>query len=81
MQKENKVESTLENRPDSTIEEKIKAQIDQSMLLGAQTISKTIIGKIFMTKDKRSKITFRDYERLVNDIEDFCITVLSKETT
>lgn len=48
------------------------------MLLGCQVICSTILQKIQTATNKTSKMTYRDYERLIKDIADFCSTGLSR---
>lgn len=58
------------------VEEKFEQIRTQSMLLGAQTMLNVILQKMYA---KPSKKSYRDYERLFADIENFCLTGLSKK--
>lgn len=61
----------------------VEAQMDklrrQSILLGAQAICSTILQKITLTMRKPGKKSYRDYERLIKDISDFCTTGMSRK--
>jgi len=61
------------------IEEQMDKLRRQSVLLGAQAICSTILQKITLTMRKPGKTSYRDYERLVKDISDFCTTGLSRK--
>ena len=61
------------------IEEQMGKLRRQAMLLGAQAMCSTILSKIVVVKQKPGKKTYRDYERLVNDIQQFCETGLSRK--
>ena len=61
------------------IEEQMGKLHRQAMLMGAQAMCSTILSKIVVVKQKPGKKTYRDYERLVNDIEQFCTTGLSRK--
>lgn len=69
--------------PTPNLEDAIKKKLEetgkQNMLIGAQAMCKVIIEKIYVAKNKPGKFSYRDYERLVNDIEDFCVTGLSRD--
>ena len=51
----------------------------QGMLIGAQTMCKAILDKIFSFKTKQGKPTMNDYKRLTKDIQTFCETGLSRK--
>lgn len=51
----------------------------QSILVGAQTACRVIQQKIFNATHKPGKMSFRDYKRLVDEINEFCSTGLSRE--
>lgn len=74
-------ESTLHEKDKLTqaIEEQMGKLRRQAMLMGAQAMCSTILSKIVVVKQKPGKKTYRDYERLVNDIEQFCTTGLSRK--
>lgn len=71
--------STLE---DDELSKIVKDKMDvirrQNMLLGCQVICSTILQKIQVATKKPNKITYRDYERLIKDITNFCSTGLSR---
>ena len=60
------------------IEEQMSKLRRQSMLIGAQAMCSTILSKIIAVKQKPGKKTYRDYERLIADIQKFCETGLSR---
>lgn len=72
-----------ENQKNVEFEEVVTEQMDklrtQSMLLGAQTMCKVILEKIYKTLMKPGKKSYRDYERLIDDIKQFCETGLSRK--
>lgn len=65
------------------LKETISQQMDklrrQNLLLGAQSMCRVILNKIYEHQVKPGKKTYRDYERLVNDIQKFCKTGLSRK--
>lgn len=61
------------------IEERMTQLRRQSMLLGAQAMCRVVLNKIYEHQTKPGKKTYRDYERLVNDIQQFCETGLSRK--
>ena len=76
-----KNETTSEEKDDLT--KAVEAQMEklrrQSVLLGAQAICSTILQKITITMRKPGKKSYRDYERLIKDISDFCTTGMSRK--
>ena len=70
-----------ENSEDSlktAIEEQLTKIRRQSILIGAQTACQVVLQKILATKNKPGKRTMADYKRLVKDIEQFCVTGISR---
>lgn len=65
------------------LKEAISQQMDklrrQNLLLGAQSMCHVILNKIYDMKSKPGKKTYRDYERLINNIQNFCETGLSRK--
>lgn len=65
------------------LKEAISQQMDklrrQNLLLGAQSMCRVILNKIYEHQAKPGKKSYRDYERLVSDIKQFCETGLSRE--
>lgn len=51
----------------------------QALLLGAQSMCHVILQKIYEHQAKPGKKTYRDYERLINNIQNFCETGLSRK--
>ena len=62
----------------SAIEEQMRKLRTQSMLLGAQSICQVILQKIYAVQQKPGKKTYRDYERLIKDVQQFCETGISR---
>jgi hypothetical protein len=50
----------------------------QNLLLGAQSVCSVVLDKIVVTKRKSGKTSMNDYRRLVDEIESFCRTGLSR---
>lgn len=61
------------------VSEKMEKLRRQSLLLGAQSICRVILEKIYTHQTKPGKKTYRDYERLVKDIQNFCETGISRK--
>lgn len=61
------------------IEEQMSKIRNQGMVLGLQTGCSSILQKIIVTKKKPGKKSYRDYERLIDDIQKFCEASLSKK--
>ena len=61
------------------IEEQMSKLRTQSMLMGAQAICQVILQKIHTVQQKPGKKTYRDYERLIAEIENFCKTAISRQ--
>ena len=82
---EDEINNSVENK--EFIEDELKLKIQeqmsklrtQSMLLGAQSICQVILQKIYTAKSKPGKKTYRDYERLIADIQKFCETGISRQ--
>ena len=66
-----------------TFQNAVEAQLqkirNQSMLIGFQTALGVVLEKILAVKGKPGKTTLRDYERLMKDIEQFCLTGLERK--
>lgn len=84
----NPEEEVLETADPSTmgndeLKEAIETQMDnlrrQAMLLGAQSMCRVILQKIYTHEAKPGKKSYRDYERLVADIKQFCDTGISRK--
>lgn len=61
------------------IEDQMSKLRRQSMLLGSQAMCRVILNKIYEHMAKPGKKTYRDYERLVNDIKKFCEVGISRK--
>lgn len=51
----------------------------QSMMLGAQAFCRVVLQKIYAVMSKPGKKSYRDYERLIDDIKQFCETGISRK--
>lgn len=51
----------------------------QSILVGSQTACSVILDKIYKHLAKPGKKSYRDYERLIVEIKDFCETGVSRK--
>ena len=61
------------------VEEQLNRVRKQNLLVGAQSICRAILEKIYSCQAKPGKTTYRDYERLVKDIREFCETGISRK--
>lgn len=61
------------------IENQMRNLRRQSILVGAQTACNVILQKIYTHKAKQGKKTYRDYERLIKEIQEFCETGVSRK--
>lgn len=65
------------------LEEVVNEQMEklrtQAMLLGAQSMCKVVLDKIYTCLAQPGKKSYRDYERLIADIRKFCETGLSRK--
>lgn len=80
---ENAVEQQEQSVTDNAFKDAIEGQLkkiqSQGMLIGFQTALQSVLAKIITTKQKPGKTTLRDYERLMKDIEQFCMTGLERK--
>jgi hypothetical protein len=60
------------------VEDQMNKLRTQAMLLGAQTICRVVLQKIYAANAKPGKKTYRDYERLIKDLQQFCETGISR---
>ena len=86
MDENNIVEQELTNTDEMSNDElkkAVEAQVQmvrrQNLLVGAQSMCKVILEKIYAHQMKPGKKSYRDYERLVKDIQGFCETGLSRK--
>lgn len=70
--------SKSEDELKTLVEEKMSQLRTQSMLLGAQAAMSVVNNKINTTLSK-GKMSYRDYERLIKDIAQFCNIGLSRQ--
>lgn len=61
------------------IEETLSKIRTQSMLLGAQAMCQTILGKIYTFESSKSKKSANDYKRCLKDVKQFCEVGLSRK--
>lgn len=80
---EEEVTTTEEDNTEDKLREVFNAQFKkiqtQSMLLGAQTICKVVLEKIYTAESRPGKRTMNDYKRLVKDIRKFCEVGISRK--
>lgn len=67
----------------SELEDQFKQTLEkvrlQNLLLGAQSVCSVVLDKIVVTKRKPGKTSMNDYRRLIDEIESFCRTGLSRK--
>ena len=51
----------------------------QNLLIGAQSMCRVILEKIYSYQAKPGKKSYRDYERLIKEIKEFCETGMSRK--
>lgn len=77
------VDESTENMSNDELKKAIEEQMSnlrrQSILIGAQTACNVILQKIYAHKKKPGKKTYRDFERLIVDIQNFCETGVSRK--
>ena len=61
------------------VEEHLSRVRKQNLLIGAQSICSVILEKIYFYQSKPGKTTYRDYERLIKEIREFCETGMSRK--
>ena len=77
--------NTIEQQEETVQQDDLKAAIEktmdniraQSMLLGAQTMCRTILTKIYAFESSQGKKTANVYKRCIKDVKKFCETGLS----
>ena len=69
---------TSEEELQKAVEEQMSKLRTQSMLLGAQSACSVVMQKIATAKSK-GKMSYRDCERLIKDIAEFCRIGLSRK--
>ena len=60
------------------IAERMEQLRTQNLLIGAQSMCKVVLSKIYAVTNKPGKISMRAYERLIKDLVVFCETGLSR---
>lgn len=75
----NDTEPNTDDAFKQVVEEQMNKIRSQSMLIGAQTVCNVILQKIYTHQAKTIKMTYRDYERLIKEIHDFCKTGISRK--
>ena len=61
------------------VKEHLEKARNQGLMIGAQTMARVILQKIYEFKSKQGKKSYRDLERLVADIQKFCETGVSRK--
>ena len=81
--KEPIVEETPAAEPTDELKKVIEDQFSrirrQAMLLGMQVALHTVLDKITVAMKQPGKRSLNDYRRLVKDLEQFCVTGLSRK--
>lgn len=74
------VEATsVEDAFREAVEEQLGKIRRQNLMLGAQTICRTVLDKIITAEAMPGKRTMNDYKRLIKDLKNFCMTGLSRK--
>ena len=76
---------TIEQQEETVQKDDLKAAIEktmdnirnQSMLLGAQAMCKTILNKIYVFESSYGKKSANDYKRCIKEVKKFCEVGLS----
>lgn len=63
----------------TAVEEQLEKVRLQNLLIGAQTVCRVILDKIFAAEAQPGKWTMNDYKRLIKDIKKFCTTGISRK--
>ena len=61
-----------------TIQDQLKKIQTQNLLLGAQTICRVILDKIYAFESSNSKKSANDYKRCLKDLKQFCEVGISR---
>ena len=61
------------------VEEQMSKIRTQSMMVGAQAFCRIVLQKIYAVQAKPGKKSYRDYERLIAEIQKFCETGISRK--
>ena len=61
------------------IEEQLRKVQRQNLLIGAQTMCRVILEKIYAAESKPGKRTMNDYKRLIKDVRKFCEVGISRK--
>ena len=79
---EQKIISTEEMSNDAlkkAVETQLQIVRRQNLLIGAQSMCRVILEKIYSYQAKPGKKSYRDYERLIKEIKEFCETGMSRK--
>ena len=79
--------NTIEQQEETVQKDELKSAIEktmdnirtQSMLLGAQAMCQTILGKIYAFESSNGKKSANDYKRCIKDVKKFCEVGLSRK--
>lgn len=79
--------NTIEQQEETVQKDELKSAIEktmdnirtQSMLLGAQAMCQTILGKIYAFESSNGKKSANDYKRCIKDVKRFCEVGLSRK--
>ena len=79
---EQKIIST-EDMSNDALKKAVETQLQivrrQNLLIGAQSMCRVILEKIYSYQAKPGKKSYRDYERLIKEIKEFCETGMSRK--
>ena len=79
---ENKIINQEEPKSNDELKEAIEEQMiklrRQNMLIGSQAACSVVLQKINSVLSKPGKVSFRDYERLIKGLKEFCTTGVSR---
>jgi hypothetical protein len=63
----------------ATIEAQLSKVRNQAMLVGFQVALHSVVDKITKAKQQPGKRSMNDYKRLIKELEQFCVTGLSRK--
>lgn len=74
---------SAEDMSNDELKKAVEAQLQmvrrQNLLVGAQSICRVILEKIYAHQAKPGKKSYRDYERLIKEIREFCEVGMSRK--
>ena len=76
---EQEVKTLDDDKLKEAIQDQLKKIQTQNLLLGAQTICRVILDKIYAFESSDGKKSTNDYKRCLKDLKKFCETGISKK--